>query len=219
VDDRFDGRRIPSHWGLYHGRYGSNSRNCAAPSQDFVQNGRLVLLMSYRRHGVCGSGWYTGGMQVARRFGGVDQTVQVRFRVVATDPAHVYSHRIVPMRWPSDHRHRWYQGEGDYCEGSRLTGCSTFLHHSTAERVAHRHHSLDLSTWHVIKAVQRSHRVKVYVDGRLSWDYRGDATTVPSAFKVTVLQQECPTAGCPSPSRRGETERVEIDYITIDDPR
>jgi len=59
VDDRFDSGGIPSHWSLSSGKYGSGAGGCAAPSQDLVDGGSLVLLMSYRTTGTCGAGWYT----------------------------------------------------------------------------------------------------------------------------------------------------------------
>lgn len=214
VDDRFDSGGIPSHWSVYAGKYGSGANNCAAPSQDLVEGGSLVLLMSYRTTGGCGAGWYTGGMQIAKSLGAVDQTMTVRMRVVSSDPVNVRSHRNVPMRWVDDPAYTWDQGQANYCEGSQATGCTTFLHKDSSSQVLHEH-TFDVSRWHVFKVVHQNNRVRIYVDGALSWDYQGTATTVPDAVRRVVLQQEC-RSSCPATSYAGQTERIEVDYVTID---
>jgi hypothetical protein len=67
----------------------------------------------------------------------------------------------------------------------------------------------------VLKVIHQNNRVRIYIDGVLSWDYQGTATTVPNAVRRAVLQQECPSS-CPAASHAGQTERIEVDYVTID---
>jgi len=156
-------------------------------------------------------------MAVSSTYAGVDQRITVRWRIV---PAGVRSHRIIPMRWPISGR--WPEdGEEDYCEGGGLSGCSTFLHYpnsSPAGGQVGKSHSVDLSQWHVMRFERRDFVVKVYVDDLQApvWTYAGNATTLPATVKRAVLQQECPSGGCPSGD--SGTEDIQIDWITIDDP-
>lgn len=215
VNDQFNSGGVPAHWNKYDGRYGSGPENCAAPSQNFVKNGKLTLLMSYRSSGKCGAGWYTGGMKIAERYGAVNQAIRVRFRVVNSDPRNVKAHRNIPMRWVDDPNYESYQGEANYCEGSSLTSCKTFLHYGPSDQ-KYGIHNVNLSRWNTWRFAHFGDRVRVFLNGRLIWDYRGSSKTLPRAFRRTVLQQECRhSTGCPSASYRGETERIEIDYIQI----
>jgi hypothetical protein len=95
-----------------------------------------------------------------RSYGGNDQSVTVRFRVLNDDPATTVAYRIIPMRWPSPEvdggpAPPWYLGEADYCEGSSLTGCSTFLHHQDVDTQVAQRHTFDLRQWHTLRATQR----------------------------------------------------------------
>jgi hypothetical protein len=215
VNDRFDSAGVPGHWRLYDGPYGSGPRNCAAPSHVWVSNGAMHLLMRHEASGRCGAGWYTGGMMVDRRFGGVDQRVTLRFRVV---DGGVSGHHIIPMRFPPGSR--WPQGgEEDYCEGSARTGCFTFLHYGNASTTqVLRPHVLNLRQWHTLRFERRNHVVKAYIDNLVTpvWTYRGSSTTLPDTIKQVVLQQECPSSGCPAGTTG--TEDIQIDWITIDNP-
>ena len=131
VDDQFNTPGVPSHWLLYSGSYAGDPSTCASASQVTVPgDGYLHLKMEYRTSGICGRDWYTGGMQIAKAYGGIDQAVTVRWRIVpSADPGIVRSTRIIPMRWVDDPNYAWYQGEADYCEGSSLSGCYIYLHY------------------------------------------------------------------------------------------
>ena len=216
VDDQFNSGGVPAHWGLYDGPYGSGPHNCAVPSHVFVDNGNLNLRMAYETSGRCGAGWYTGGMQIARSLGAVDQRITIRWRVVGTDLENVRSHRNVPMRWVDDPDFEWYEGESDYCEGSSLTGCTTFLHYDDPPGQVSESYQVDVTEWHTWQFAHRDNRVIASLDGVELWDYQGTATTVPDAFRRAVLQQEC-RSSCPSSSYAGETETIQIDWIRIDD--
>jgi PKD repeat protein len=219
IDDQFNTPGVPSHWLLYSGSYAGDTSSCASPSQVQVPgDGYLHLKMQYRSSGICGSGWYTGGMQIAKAYGGVDQAVTVRWRIVpSADPAVVYSTYIIPMRWVDDPNYAWYQGESDYCEGGSLDGCYIYLHFGPSSQILHGY-SVDLTQWHTFRIEQRDHQVSLFIDNLTKpvWVYKGNATTVPDSFKRTVLQQSCPLLiGCPSAVYAGDVEDIQIDWVTI----
>jgi hypothetical protein len=214
VDDRFSkSGRPPRHWSLYDGPYGSGAHNCARPSHNFVSKGHLHLLMKYERRGDCGAGWYTGGMKLRPRFASIDQRITLRWRV-----AHrrIQGHRVIPMRWPDG---SWPEaGEEDFCEGSSLRSCFTFLHYSTENRQIYRRYRVDLTRWHIWRFTRRNHVLRVFRD-RLRdpiWVYRGSSTTLPDTLKRVVLQQECNLNGCPSGTRGRED--IRIDWIRVEVP-
>ncbi|HEY0645127.1 MAG TPA: hypothetical protein VGD39_16990, partial [Nocardioides sp.] len=124
LTDEFNGTSVDtSKWSPYSGKL-SSSDGCNEPDNLQVANGMLTQLFAYQGSGVCGAGWYHGSMMVNKAFGGNNQSVTVRFRVQNSD-ASTKAHRIIPMRWPDGSD--WFNGESDYCEGSDLTGCSSFL--------------------------------------------------------------------------------------------
>jgi hypothetical protein len=215
INDQFNSGGVPAHWSLYDGPYGSGPRNCAAPSHVSVSGGSLHMLMRYESTGRCGAGWYTAGMMVSKPFGGIDQRVTVRFRVLGSG---VRGHHIIPMRFPPTAR--WPQGgEEDFCEGSERNGCATFLHYGdrSTTQVWHRH-TFDLTQWHTVRFERRNHVVKAYVDDLTTpiWTYDGSSKTLPDTVKQVVLQQECRDSGCPAGT--AGTEDIQIDWITIDNP-
>jgi uncharacterized protein YneR len=219
VDDQFNAPGVPSHWLLYSGSYTGDTSSCASPSQVQVPgDGYMHLKMQYLSSGVCGHSWYTGGMQIAKANGGVDQAVTVRWRIVpSADPGVVYSTYIIPMRWVDDPNYAWYQGEADYCEGGSLDGCYVYLHFGPSSQILHGY-SVDLTQWHTFRIEQRDHQVSLFIDNLTKpvWVYKGNATTVPDSFKRTVLQQSCPLLiGCPSAAYAGDEEDIQIDWITI----
>jgi hypothetical protein len=213
VDDQFSAGGVPAHWGLYNGPYGSGPHNCAVPSHDVVSGGYLHLLMSYDTTGICGAGWYTGGMAL-EGFSAIDERVTVRFRVVSNG---ILGHRIIPMRWP-DLDSSWPTGgEEDYCEGDTLSGCTTFLHYGTSNaQVAHAY-AFDLSQWHTVRFERRNHAVTAWVDDTANpvWTYVGSLSTLPDTLKHVVLQQECQSS-CPVGT--SGTEDIQLDWITVEHP-
>ena len=218
VNDQFNSGGLPGHWSLYDGPYGSGPHNCAAPSHVTVSGGVLHLLMSYERAGAgsagCGAGWYTGGLALSG-VSTVDQQVTVRFRVVRSGAA---SHYIIPMRWPDSDASWPAGGEEDYCEADDTAGCDSYLHYGANNDQVSRHHAIDLSTWHVLR-VERLNRVaRVFVDDLANpvWTYTGSAATLPETLKHVVLQQECQVS-CPSGT--SGTEDIQIDWITVANPR
>lgn len=219
IDDQFNTPGVPSHWSVYNGSYSGDAHNCAAPSQVQVPgDGYLHLKMQYLTTGLCGPGWYTGGMQIAPQYGGVDQAITVRWRIVpSADPSIVRSQRVIPMRWVDDPKYAWYQGESDYCEGGHLGGCYTFLHYGPNGQQIIQAYTVDLTQWHTWRVEVHNHRVSVFIDDLTKpvWVFTGDQTTTPSAIMRTVLQQECPLTGCPSSAYAGDTEDIQIDWITI----
>jgi hypothetical protein len=178
-----------------------------------VSGGDLRLLLSHDNNSRCGSGWYSGGLMVNDAYGGVDQRVTVRFRVVRNGAA---SHFIIPMRWPT--MTSWPAGgEEDFCETDSLSSCSTYLHYSTSNRQVDHRYSVDLSQWHTIRFQRLDHVAKAYIDDMSSpvWTYDGSSSTLPDTFKRVVLQQECQSS-CPSGT--SGSEEIQIDWITIDKP-
>lgn len=211
VDDRFNAGRVPRHWSRYDGPYGSGPENCARPDHASVRNGKLRMVLRYRADGRCGAGWYSAGMMLDERFESVSQKIRIRFRVRTVDG--VRGHRIIPMRWPSSGD--WPDaGEEDYCEGSDLRGCSTFLH-GPDERESH-HYRVNLRRWHTMTFVRRGFTVRAFIDGKRRWVYRGDRSTLPATLKRPVLQQECQSDGCPS-GRQGR-EVILIDWVKVWNP-
>ncbi|WP_439936770.1 hypothetical protein ACS3YM_12580 [Nocardia sp. N13] len=221
--DQFDGTALdPAKWLSYTGTF-TSSEGCNEPDNLTVGGGVLTQVFAYQGSGVCGAGWYHGSMVVDRAYGGNNQSVTVRFRVLNDDPATTEAYRIIPMRWPSPIDDGpvppWYLGEADYCEGSSLDGCSTFLHYRDVDTQVVRRHTFDLTRWHTLRATQRpGNDVEIYLDDMAVpvWSYDGNATTVPDVFRRTVLQQEC--AGT-CPTTRTGSERIEVDFVTIDDHR
>jgi len=214
INDQFFSGGVPEHWELYDGPYGSGPGNCAAPSHVTVSDGSMHLLMSYESSGRCGRGWYTAGMQISEEFGAIDQRITIRFRVV--NVGGVNGHRIIPMRWPDTAP--WPEGgEEDFCEGSELNGCSTFLHYGSSNSQIAQHYTVDLTQWHTLRFERRDHIVKAYIDDLTSpiWTYSGSSVTLPDTVKRVVLQQECDSA-CPSGTSGAED--IEIDWIMIDNP-
>jgi hypothetical protein len=223
VDDEFNTAGLPSQWSTYSGSFGGNVANCASPSLVQVPgDGYLHLKMAYLAKGKCGSGWYTSGIQVNDKYGGVNQAVTVRFRVVPPRDADVVrSQRALPMRWVDDPNYQWYQGESDFCEGAWLDHCYTFLHYApfsqTQAYQRQYEYQLNLTQWHTWRAEQVGHTVWVFIDNMTHpvVVYNGDATTVPLSSKRTVLQQMCPLYGCPPSSYAGEVLDVQVDWIVI----
>jgi hypothetical protein len=211
VNDQFSAG-LPTHWSAYNGPYGSyNPGSCASPGQVTVSGGLLHMLMSHQSTGVCGAGWYSGGLGLAG-FSSVDARVSVRFRVVDNG---ISSHFIIPMRWPDNDASWPSAGEEDYCEGT-ATSCSTYLHYgSTNAQIYHEGYLTGLDQWHTLQTVRRDHVVRMYLDGALVWTYTGSSTTLPDSLKHVVLQQEC-QSGCPSGS--SGSEDIQIDWITIEVP-
>jgi hypothetical protein len=206
---------------VYSGKLSSSS-GCNEPDNLVVANGLLTMNFGYQASGVCGANWYHGSMMVKRDYGGNNQSVTVRWRVVANDPVNTRSHHIVPMRWPSASVSggtdpAWYNGESDYCEGSSYSSCTTYLHHSSSsQQVASPDHVFDQTQWHVFRATQRAgNDVDIFVDNMTTpvWTYNGTTTTVPDVFKRTVLQQEC-RSSCPTDA--SDWEKIEVDWVTID---
>ncbi len=220
IDDQFNTPGLPAHWLPYSGSYAGDSSSCAAPSQVQVPgDGYLHLKMQYLTSGICGRAWYTGGVQIAKAYGGTDQAITVRWRVVpSADPRVVRSTRIIPMRWVDDPNYAWYQGEADYCEGSTLGGCYAYLHYGRSSQIVHGY-LVDLTQWHTFRIEQHDHRISLFIDDMTKpvWVYKGNAKTVPGAIMRTVLQQSCAlTTGCPSAAYAGDVEDVQIDWITIE---
>jgi hypothetical protein len=213
INDNFDSGTVPTHWHLYDAPYGSGPHNCAVPSHVTVSGGFMHMLMQYETTGQCNAGWYTAGMQIDKAFGAIDQRTTVRFRVVNGG---VQSHRIIPMRWPDTAP--WPSGgEEDFCEGSSLTGCTTFLHYGTTDTQVSHDYVVDLTQWHTVRFERLNHIVKAYIDDMTTpvWTYTGSATTLPDTVKRAVLQQECRT---PCPAGTTGTEDIQIDWITIENP-
>ena len=213
LTDNFDSGGVPSHWSLYDGPYGSGPHNCATPSHVSVSGGSMRMLMRYELSGKCGAGWYTGGMMFASQYGGNDQRLTLRFRIVNGG---VIGHHVIPMRWPT--QASWpAAGEEDYCEGDALSGCQTFLHYSSSNQQVHHAYSFDLSQWHTVRFERRDFVVRAYIDNMSTpvWTYSGASGTLPDTFKRAVLQQECQSS-CPSGTTG--TEEIQIDWLTIDDP-
>lgn len=200
LSDNFDSGGVPAHWSKYSG-------GSWKPGHVYVANGNLVLLMRYDKTGPRGAGWYTGAVQVADRFGGVDQAVTLRYRVVRRGAA---SHHIIPMRWVDDPRYQWYQGEADFAEGSSLTGATTFLHYGASRQVSHDY-AYDQRQWHTVRFVEWHHIVRAFVDGKRVWEYRGTQATVPDAVRRAVLQQEPE-----STSGTTGTEQIQVAWIRIE---
>jgi hypothetical protein len=218
LTDRFDAGGVPSHWQRYRGPYGSAPHNCAEPSHVYVWQGVLHLLMLHENSGPCGAGWYTGGAQVGRAYGSVDQRVMLRWRILSSG---LHGHHVIPMRYPDGGS--WPSGgEEDYCEGVGLYGCSTFLHYGASAPGSQIMRTNDLSfglgAWHTMRFERREHVVKVWIDGLSTpvWVYRGTARTLPDTFKRVVLQQECRVGGCPAGTSGWED--IQIDWIAISDP-
>lgn len=229
VNDTFDYAGVPSHWSIYNGPFGSGSNNCAAPSQVQVPgDGSLHLKMQYVPAATCSATtgvWLTGGMQISNASGFRsdaigNQAIEVRFRVVRNDTSNtVRSHYILPMHWPTTGT--GFGGEADYCEGGgTLTSCNTFLHYGdgTSQVSSPSIVGIDLSNWTTIRAERLNHNVMVYFNGILRFQYAGNTTTLPDKVLAAVLQQECPSAGCPSASLAAFTEDIQIDYVKIENP-
>jgi len=212
VYDEFNRGGVPAHWHLYDGRYGSGTRSCAAPSQVTVSGGALQLRESYRASGRCGAGWYTAGMALSG-FSAVDQEVTVRWRVVRRG---VSSHHIIPMRWPDDES-RWTESEEDWCEGSSVSACSSFLHYGStgSDKISHRY-AFDQRSWHTISVTRLGYSVRVRIDGALAWSFTGSpSNTALRVRKHVVLQQEARA----TPASRTATEDIQIDWIKVAVPR
>jgi hypothetical protein len=212
INDQFNSGGVPAHWSVYDGPYGSGPHNCAVPSHVSVSGGSMHMLMGYESSGRCGAGWYTAGMYV-RGAASVDQRVTVRFRVVNHG---VTGYRIIPMRWPDSAP--WPEGgEEDFCEGSSLTGCSTYFHYGSSNSQISKSLAFDLTQWHTLRFERLNHVVRAFVDDLSSpvWTYVGSSATLPDTLKRVVLQQECQSS-CPSGA--SGTEDIQIDWITIDNP-
>jgi hypothetical protein len=220
LSDEFNGTSVDtSKWSPYSGKL-SSSDGCNEPDNLTVAGGVLTQTFAYQSSGTCGAGWYHGSMMVERAYGGNNQSVTVRFRVLNSDTS-TQAHRIIPMRWPSASSSgattpAWYNGESDYCEGSDLTGCTSFLHYQDSSSQIDQSHTFDMTQWHTFRATQKAgNDVQIFIDDMAvpRWSYDGSTTTVPDVFKRTVLQQECESS---CPSNKAGWERIEVDYVTID---
>jgi hypothetical protein len=221
VADQFNAGGVPAHWGRYDGPYESDPSNCAAPSQVTASSGYLQMRMSYRAAGSCGPGWYTGGMQLDAAYAAVDQRITVRLRVRNTDPVNVRSHRNIPMHFGHVQSPSWPAGgEVDYCEGSALTDCAMFAHWSDGTSSGGQYTGPDMhadfTQFRTVQATRRKRVISVSIDGVVRDNYVGTAATLPDVLQRAVLQQECRSGGCPSPSLSAHREIIQIDWITIE---
>ena len=213
LNDQFNAASDLEHWTLYDGPYGSGPHNCATPSHASVSDGMLRLLMRYEASGGCGAGWYTAGMMVDEEFGGVDQRVTLRFRIV---DGGVIGHHNLPLRWPTTVE--WpVGGEENYCEGGSVTQCWLFLHYGASNSQVDHSYPVDLRSWHTMSFERRDLGVRVFLDDLATpiWTYTGTATTLPETFKRVVLQQEC-SSTCPAGT--SGTEEIQVDWIIIENP-
>lgn len=215
MTDEFSGTALDTtKWTAYSSPLSSSS-GCPRPENNIVGGGVLTMLFAYDTSGYCGAQWYHGSMMVKAAYGENNQSVTLRYRIVANDPANTRSHHILPMRWPN--QDPWYVGESDYCETSSYTDCTTFLHHSSStQQVASPDHVFDMTQWHTFRATQRpGNDVDIFIDNMTTpvWSYNGTTTTVPDVIKRTVLQQEC-RSSCPT--NTAGWEKIEVDWLTID---
>ena len=67
-----------------------------------------------------------------------------------------------------------------------------------------------------MQATRRNRVISVSIDGVLKDTYVGTAATLPDVLQRAVLQQECRSGGCPSSSLSAERERIQVDWITIE---
>lgn len=226
LDDQFTAPGIPAHWELYDAPYGSGPGNCAAPSQDSAPgDGYMYLRMQYLASGNCGAGWYTGGMMISDAYNLTQQAITVRWRIIpARHPSVVFSHHIIPMAFPDDPKYDWYSAEADLCETESYTDCWTFLHDGTANdtsgQVYYNYLNVDLTQWHTWRFEQVNGTLRTYIDNMTHpvWVFTGGTSQFPNAMRRAVLQQECPAAACPPASYAGDTETIQIDWITIQVP-
>jgi hypothetical protein len=213
--DEFGGTALDTtKWSPYSGVNGSSS-GCSEVDNNTVANGVLTMLFAYQPSGVCGARWYHGSMMVKSQYGGNNQSVTLRFRVIASDPANTRSHHILPMRWPNDDK-TWFNGESDYCEGSSYSMCTMYLHYRDDTSQIARDIFFDQTQWHTIRATQKAgNDVEIFVDDMSTpvVFYDGSTTTVPDVLKRTVLQQEC-RSSCPTDTT--DWEKIEVDWLTID---
>jgi hypothetical protein len=234
---------VPPEWHLYSGPYGSGAENCADPSQAYVSGGYLHMLLSYRPDlPACGGAghpqthWYSAGMMIDRAYGGYDQAIKLRWRVIDTDPSLVSAHRIIPMRifdtgtWPDS-------GEEDWCEGGLdgvmndgmpgAPGCQAFFHPPAGCLFAlincSTDYPIDETQWHTteverITAPSGRVTVRIYVDNFTTPLVQATTTTadMPDTFKRTALQQEC-QASCPPGTSpfTDNSEAIEVDWIKV----
>jgi hypothetical protein len=216
---------VLGHWDLYHGPYGSAPYACANPTHDYISGGSLHLLFKWDSSlPKCGANdtstqWYTGGMMVDAAYGGHDQRVTVRFRVVDSNPT-FRAHRIIPMRFFADPALTWPEGgEEDWCEGDATDGCWTFFHPPAGNRL-YWFNAFDESQWHTLSVSRVTTGTNVAVtetrDGAVIKSVDATTTDLPDTFKRVVLQQECPAAGCP-PEGGSNTEDIQIDWIRIEE--
>ena len=226
LNDQFTTAGIPAHWDLYEAPYNSGPGNCAAPSQDSAPgDGYMYLTMGYHTSGDCGAGWYTGGMMVSSAFDFPQQAITVRWRIIPSkNPSVVFSHHIIPMAFPDAAGYDWYNAEADYCETETYTDCSTYLHDGTASDTSgqeyHDYLNIDLTQWHTWRFEQENGSLKAYIDNMTTpvWVFTGGTSQLPNAPRRVVLQQECPADACPPASYAGESEVIQIDWITIQVP-
>lgn len=199
-EDTFTGSTLSPAWSRYSGRDW-------LPSHFGLDGaGHLVLTMKYDN-----GAWHTGGAMMKSQYGGKYQVIAIRFRV---DSHGAQSHRNIPMRWVDDPNYEWWQGESDYCEGSSLSGCTTFLHYGSSNSQVSHDYSADMTRWHTWRFVHRPDRhVIAWLDGRKVWDYAGTRTTVPDAFRRVVLQQEVSSSH--PPASRSSYERILIDWMRV----
>lgn len=205
--------RPPAEFTVYSGVLNGGTR--MLPSHTWVDGkGRLVLLYRFEKEGPDGPAWYGAGLKVAPEYGGVHQAVTVRYRVDRTGVA--AGHRNVPMRYVNDPRYATYQGEADYGEGSLLDETNAHLHYGPNHTQISRTFRVNMTRWHVWRAEQVRHTVRIWCDGKLLWAYRGNRTTVPNAFRRTVFQEEkrFPYEGGQPRGTHGR-EKLLIDWVRI----
>jgi hypothetical protein len=75
---------------------------------------------------------------------------------------------------------------------------------------------VNLYKWHVMTFVRRDYTVRVWIDGKLKWVYRGSEATLPATMKRPVLQQECRQIGCPGGTTGNEI--IYFDWIKVWNP-
>jgi hypothetical protein len=233
IESRFDQDGVLPHpWASAEGggfTFRTSGSHCR-PGNAAVSGGLLRLLMKWDDAGHLGPGWYCGYVAVKRAsrvapFASRDQCVTLRYRIQVNG---VRGHSNVPMRWPAGftgHPNKF--GEEDCWEGSSMSGATTFLHYTnpdgTAGRVSKTHTGVDMSQFHVYRFERRNYTFKVFVDNMdvPLWTFAGNATSLPDAPKIPLLQQESKSfyeAGSAGQPKSSGTEVIEVDWITVDNP-
>jgi hypothetical protein len=231
VHSRFNRHSLPRVWRAYNGYSKAPGGSYWLRRHCFVRHGHLNLVEKHERSGPGrgryfgsnGAGWYSCAVRAGshRRHApsdSIDHRLSFRARVVRSHVRGVISHRNLPL-WSPRGSSAPAAGEEDWMEndGSLSARAGTWHSHfhyaRTNKQYKVAYPGLRVTRWHTYVQERRSHRIRVWIDGRRIYSRKLSSRQLPDTVKQPVFQQENPIDGPPHGTRGREV--IQIDWVKI----